>query len=634
MKNRYTKIITSFVLAFLVLCGTALAANRVVLSPEYFPNPLRSGSISGGSIYVGIVDLDPKIVGNQKQISVLQENGATIPVAQPIKTNAGGTPQYNGSPVTIFVDGAYSLRVDDKYGSQVYYVPTADPGAEFADIAAETVNNFNFDNIAALRAFQNDGPVTYETATVSGYYAPSDGGGGPLRIWVEGAAPGTYVDNGGSRIVPGDGSAAWLFKDPVYNPDFFGAKGDGSFDDKDAIFETYTAAGIGGFIEFSADKIYAHSAQIFPLNRQTFDFNNSTLFSLSTMSLSVSDIWIQDVDGVTVKNLVIDGNRAARTGTNGGAGIWIGDADDIILRDIEIADPNNDGITIGYDDISDGATRSFRPVFDNIKVFRAYRNGLSVVGVVDASFTNIICNNTVGTNPEAGIDVEADSAATASENVRFTNITVNGNAAFGFGTLTADDRDIFVSNIEASNNGTVGVLASNNTTKCFNISGSGNGTSLTSVFALDLADIIDDHRIIQSVRATSAGPTVIAPAGGGYVDTTFTASITTKWPSSAIIAVVTCQTRLFTSSGTILDGSLRMVYDAGTQVGFAKFITKEMGGNGANSMDSFLPVTLNFYDVVGARGTTRFYKLQARLNVGDSLTVEGMEAMFYEIAAF
>lgn len=52
-----------------------------------------------------------------------------------------------------------------------------------------------------------------DRAILRGYWDLGDGGGGPERYGVYGAAPGTYVDNGGSITVPngGDGSAAWLW---------------------------------------------------------------------------------------------------------------------------------------------------------------------------------------------------------------------------------------------------------------------------------------------------------------------------------------------------------------------------------------------------------------------------------------
>ena len=63
--------------------------------------------------------------------------------------------------------------------------------------------------IAALRAIT--GTFQGQEASVLGYLTPGDGGGGPKRRWDTGKAIGFYTDNGGSIIVPGDGSAAWLW---------------------------------------------------------------------------------------------------------------------------------------------------------------------------------------------------------------------------------------------------------------------------------------------------------------------------------------------------------------------------------------------------------------------------------------
>jgi hypothetical protein len=99
------------------------------------------------------------------------------------------------------------------------------------DIGGNTTNNVA--TIAALRGYSFSGAWP-GSVSVQGYYAANDGGGGPLRNWVSGAAAGTYVDNGGSIIVPtgGDGSAAWIWDHvgPV-SPRWFGAKCDGTTDD-------------------------------------------------------------------------------------------------------------------------------------------------------------------------------------------------------------------------------------------------------------------------------------------------------------------------------------------------------------------------------------------------------------------
>ena len=96
----------------------------VRLGPEYFPRATSGVPISGGSIFIGEPDTDPEIVGNQIQVSALQENGTTVPISQPILTSGGGVPLYNGAPVTLLVSESYSLKVLDAFDVQIYNVPS------------------------------------------------------------------------------------------------------------------------------------------------------------------------------------------------------------------------------------------------------------------------------------------------------------------------------------------------------------------------------------------------------------------------------------------------------------------------------------------------------------------------------
>jgi hypothetical protein len=84
-------------------------------------------------------------------------------------------------------------------------------------------------NIAALRAAT---PVSGIVTNVEGYYSTNDGGGG-VFYGVSGVAPGTYVDNGGTIILPsnGDGSTAWLRAiDAIISARMFGAISDTNID--------------------------------------------------------------------------------------------------------------------------------------------------------------------------------------------------------------------------------------------------------------------------------------------------------------------------------------------------------------------------------------------------------------------
>ncbi len=98
--------------------------NEVGLPFNYYPDPTKGRPVFNGSIYVGQPDTDPQITANQLQVKAFQEDGASVNIAQPIRTGAGGVPMLNGSPVQLQVDGEYSIKVLNSSGAQVYYAPS------------------------------------------------------------------------------------------------------------------------------------------------------------------------------------------------------------------------------------------------------------------------------------------------------------------------------------------------------------------------------------------------------------------------------------------------------------------------------------------------------------------------------
>jgi hypothetical protein len=144
MKMKKSLLTMFFVLITYSVC---FALNVVEFNPQYYPDPTRGRPVSLGSIYVGEPDLDPETPANQKTLTVRQENGSEVTVSQPISTNAGGVPVYNGSPVTLLVDGDYSLKVLNSSGSQVYYMPS---NAEDSSISYKTLSYYSCDIVDAL----------------------------------------------------------------------------------------------------------------------------------------------------------------------------------------------------------------------------------------------------------------------------------------------------------------------------------------------------------------------------------------------------------------------------------------------------------------------------------------------------
>jgi len=325
-------------------------ANVINLEPGYFPDFTKGKPVSNGYIYVGVIDKDPEDF--PKQVSALQENGTTVEISQPVRTSSGGVPTYNGSPITLLVDGSYSLRVRNSAGVQVYYVPKN---------AEETDKLVTVNTIADLRILS--GSFENQSATVLGYYSVGDGGGGPLRTWHTGQAAGFYVDNGGSIIVPtgGDESEAWLTPiTNVFNVNLFGAKGDGSTDDYTAIINAMAVlSSVGGGRLVFEKGVYLTNSNIEIPSNIILDlslgatirrnFNTSTggvgLFTLSNNSENIS-ILGGTLDGNGVNFDANSFNILTATGINNLTiegtvfldvidfhAVDFTDADDIIIRD-------------------------------------------------------------------------------------------------------------------------------------------------------------------------------------------------------------------------------------------------------------------------------------------------------------
>jgi hypothetical protein len=111
--------------------------------------------------------------------------------------------QIPNLPVAVNLNGAEQIEAVQA-GTSVRVT-----AAQIAQLATTPSSNIGVvTNIAALRA---TAVIKVTNVLVEGYYTNGDGGGGQF-YGVTGAAAGTYVDNGGTIIVPtgGNGSSAWL----------------------------------------------------------------------------------------------------------------------------------------------------------------------------------------------------------------------------------------------------------------------------------------------------------------------------------------------------------------------------------------------------------------------------------------
>jgi hypothetical protein len=191
--------------------------------------------LAGGSVYFYIPN-------TSTFKNTWQDAGETILNTNPVVLDSNGQ-------AIIYGDGQYRQVVYDVHGNLIWDKLTDSPVSSSAlssTIGAGGAANIGFDgntlaqqfasrvnrvvdSIGALRALNK---LVYTRAYVFGYYAAGDGGGGAYYMDANDT---TSSDNGGTIIVANDGGRWKLQPGGLVSPRTFGAKGDGTTDDTDAL---------------------------------------------------------------------------------------------------------------------------------------------------------------------------------------------------------------------------------------------------------------------------------------------------------------------------------------------------------------------------------------------------------------
>lgn len=90
-------------------------------NPLPFFTDKRGLPMDGGRLYVGEVNEDPQI----SPLTLYLDEECTVPIAAPLLI-VGGFATNDGNPAFFYIaEDAYSLRVRDRDGGEVYYFPDA-----------------------------------------------------------------------------------------------------------------------------------------------------------------------------------------------------------------------------------------------------------------------------------------------------------------------------------------------------------------------------------------------------------------------------------------------------------------------------------------------------------------------------
>jgi hypothetical protein len=126
--------------------------------------------LENGYVWLGTANQDPQA----NPITAYWDAALTITAAQPIRTS-GGYPSRSGTPARLYVASDYSIRVQNKNGSQIYSAPEATER-----ISGEVISTLNASQVIYDPAGLGAVPTTVqaklrETVSVKDFGAVGDG---------------------------------------------------------------------------------------------------------------------------------------------------------------------------------------------------------------------------------------------------------------------------------------------------------------------------------------------------------------------------------------------------------------------------------------------------------------------------
>ena len=206
-------------------------------------------------------------------------------------------------------------------------------------------------------------------------------------------------------------AAAGTIDQPFVTPEMFGAEGDGTTDDRAA----FTAA-------FATGKpVFCHGGKTYGVEIKAGDtnaisipaggvlnLNGATIQLLNPNSLDTYNVIdCNNITGAIIFNGEIKGDKLVHVGSSGehAHGITIFDSHNIIVQNVKISNCWGDGVYIG------GWTKSSHIIVKDVHCYNNRRNGISLVNGSDVKIEGCTLEDTNGTAPQLGIDVETDLAS-------------------------------------------------------------------------------------------------------------------------------------------------------------------------------------------------------------------------------
>jgi hypothetical protein len=359
--------------------------------------------LENGYVWLGTANQDPQA----NPIAVYWDAALTITAAQPIRTS-GGYPSRSGTPARVYVASDYSIRVQNKNGSQVYSAPEAT------------------ERIASGLITYTPGPDSLLTAT--NVQDALD----QLSDDEDGSA---YVGflQAGTNAVPTTVQAK--LRETVSVKDF-GAVGDGVTDDSAA----FLAAHATGKAVFVPAGTYLVNVNLTASNTFVFGEGAATIIKSYDTGTTAVKIVSPDLatvyENITFRDLSFQADVATLGFSEFVHLLDLRGVKNVLVDNCEFVGFRGDGIVISeaVTSISDARENS------NVKITNCFfdgvnkdnRNAISVVGCDGCIIENNYITRTTRSNMPGAIDIEPNS----NVHYRTNNIVIRNNVIKDIGGNT------------------------------------------------------------------------------------------------------------------------------------------------------------------------------------------------------
>lgn len=434
-----------------------------------------------------------------------------------VENNVVSTINNNAAAIEEIQEWIETLDLQDEVDNKL------DEMAENGQLAAIIAEYLNakaimaFGTVAEMKAADN--LVNGALAETYGFHTAGDKGG--AKYLIREVTNEDTVDEMTIIALADNSLVAELVIEPSMNVKQFGATGDGTTDETTVLQKALDSA---KNIYFPAGTYMVNAAtSIKPASNTVISMAETAIIKAIANSLdNYVVVKFDDVDNVMLTGGQIKGERSEHTGATGEWGHCISivnGSTNITIKDIRLSDGWGDGIYVN----NANTVRTENIIIDNVR-----RNGVSIIRATNFHSVNDTIKNTNGTAPEAGVDIEPNSADEELKNIVFDNLYTEGNTGSAFSVHLAystEDVSILVNNHEdkGSNVGlsiskhpsTTGMIKILNPTYVESVE---SGIRLRGCYDSDCKVIIDKPVILNANTSLSSS-TVYGTPISMYIDT-------------------------------------------------------------------------------------------------------------------